>query len=129
LEQFRRNVALQNSLGVPSRIVTPSEIGTLAPEVDLDGIIGGSWCALDGLVDPHGLLQGYVSNARRLGATLVSGTAALGIETDNGRVQSVITSAGEIATPVVVIAAGAWSAEVGAMAGVELPIQAIRRQI
>src|ERR1043165_1536269 len=41
LEQFRRNVALQNSLGVPSRVLTPSEIQTLAPEVDLDGVIGG----------------------------------------------------------------------------------------
>ena len=48
------------------------EIAALAPEVDLTGIIGGTWCPRDGLVDPHGLLQGYVSNARRLGATLVT---------------------------------------------------------
>jgi sarcosine oxidase subunit beta len=129
LEQFRRNVALQNELGVPSRVVNPQEIAALAPEVDLTGIIGGSWCPLDGLVDPHGLLQGYVSNARRLGATLVTGTAALAIEVEGGRVQRVVTSAGDIDTPVVVIAAGPWSAQVGAMAGIELPIQAIRRQI
>ena len=129
LEQFRRNVALQNELGVPSRVVNPQEIAALAPEVDLTGIIGGSWCPLDGLVDPHGLLQGYVSNARRLGATFVTGTAALDVEIAGGRVQRVVTSAGDIDTSVVVIAAGPWSAQVGAMAGIELPIQAIRRQI
>jgi len=58
LAQFRANVALQNSLGVPSRVVSASEIAELAPEVDIAGIIGGTWCPLDGLVDPNGLLQG-----------------------------------------------------------------------
>ena len=80
LDQFRRNVALQNEHGVPSCIVSTAEIAALAPEVDLTGIIGGSWCPRDGLVDPHGLLQGYVSNARRLGATLLTGTSATAID-------------------------------------------------
>jgi len=129
LEQFRRNVALQNAHGVPSRIVSPDEIAALAPEVELTGIIGGSWCPRDGLVDPHGLLQGYVSNARRLGATLLTSTSATAIETQGDRVQRVVTNAGTIDTPAVVIAAGPWSGQVGAMAGVDLPIQPIRRQI
>src|SRR5690348_17826995 len=61
LAQFRKNVAVQNQHGVPSQIVDAQQIGELAPEVNLDGIIGGSWCPRDGLVDPNGLLQGYVS--------------------------------------------------------------------
>jgi sarcosine oxidase, subunit beta len=129
LEQFRRNVALQNAHGVPSRIVSPQEIAALAPEVELTGIIGGSWCPRDGLVDPHGLLQGYVSNARRLGATLLTGMSATAVETSGGRVQRVTTNAGTIDTPAVVIAAGPWSGQVGTMAGIDLPIQPIRRQI
>ena len=94
LAQFRANVALQNELGVPSRSVTPREIDELAPEVNLDGILGGTWCPLDGLVDPHGLLQGYVSNARRLGATLLTNTAATAIDVTRGRVCRVVTGAG-----------------------------------
>ena len=129
LEQFRTNVDLQNRHGVPSRVVTPADIAALAPEVDLTGIIGGSWCPLDGLVDPHGLLQGYVSQARRLGATLVTGAAATAIDVEHGRVRRVVTKDGTIETRNVVIAAGPWSAQVGAMAGVDLPIQPIRRQI
>ena len=129
LEQFRRNVALQNQLGVASRIVSVGEIESLVPEVDLTEIIGGSWCPVDGLVDPHGLLQGYVSNARRLGASMRTATRATGIGVSNGRVHSVMTAQGTIDTPAVVIASGPWSAEVGAMAGVELPIEPIRRQI
>ena len=129
LAQFRANVALQNSVDVPSRVVSAAEIAELAPEVDVSGIIGGTWCPLDGLVDPNGLLQGYVSNARRLGATLLTGTPAIGIDVVDGSVRRVVTKTGSIETPTVVIAAGPWSAQIGAMAGIDLPIQPIRRQI
>ena len=129
LEHFRSNVALQNRLGVPSCLVSPDEIARLAPEVDLAGVIGGSWCPRDGLVDPHGLLQGYVSNARRLGAALHTNTRVTAIDVTDDRVMRVATDAGAIAAPTVVIATGPWSAAVGAMAGIDLPIQPIRRQI
>lgn len=129
LERFRRNVELQNEHDVPSRIVDRDEIARLAPEVVLDGIVGGSWCPLDGLVDPHGLLQGYVAGARRLGATLLTRAPATGIGIAGGRVQRVITADGVIETSTVVIAAGPWSAGIGELAGVSLPIQPIRRQI
>jgi sarcosine oxidase subunit beta len=129
LEQFRRNVALQNSLGVPSRVVTTEEISALAPEVDVSGIIGGSWCPADGLVDPHGLLQGYVSNARRLGAALRTSAPVEAIEIVDGRIAGVRTKDDVIATKNVVIAAGPWSAGIGEMVGVDIPIEPIRRQI
>jgi sarcosine oxidase, subunit beta len=129
LEQFVINVELQNSKGVPSRIVGRGEIAALAPELNLDGIIGGSWCPLDGLVDPHGLLQGYIANARRLGAARHTGARVTAIESRGGRVSRVVTSAGDVDTRNVVIAAGPWSGEVGAMAGIELPVVPVRRQI
>lgn len=128
-EQFRANVALQNMLGVPSRVVSVGEIAGLAPELDLAGVVGGTWCALDGLVDPHGLLQGYLGGARRLGVTTFTGARVSAIEPVGHGVKRVVSAAGAIETPNVVIAAGAWSAEVGAMLGVELPIRPIRRQI
>jgi sarcosine oxidase subunit beta len=114
---------------VPSRIISVEEIAQLAPEVNLDGIIGGSWCPLDGLVDPNSLLQGYVTQARRLGATLLTSTGATGIDIENGRVVRVHTATGSIATNKVLIAAGPWSGEVGALAGIDLPVVPIRRQI
>lgn len=129
LAQFTTNVALQNTLGVPSRVVSVRDIAELAPEVDLSGIVGGTWCALDGLVDPNSLLQGYVSNARRLGATLTTGARVTGIDVEGGRVTSVRSTAGTISARHVVIAAGAWSAQVGALVGIDIPIQPIRRQI
>jgi sarcosine oxidase subunit beta len=129
LDKFRNNVALQNSLGVPSRVIDVDEIARLAPEVQLDGIIGGTWCPLDGLVDPNGLLQGYVTQARRLGATLLTSTAATGIDIVDGKVTGVVTRDGRIATSKVVIAAGPWSGLVGDLAGIDLPVEPIKRQI
>jgi sarcosine oxidase subunit beta len=129
LAQFRANVALQNAHGVPSRIVSASEIAALAPEVNIDGIIGGSWCPLDGLVDPHGLLQGYVSGARRLGVRLDTGARVTHVDVENGRIARVAAGDDVIETRAAVIAAGPWSAEIGAMLGVDIPIEPIRRQI
>lgn len=129
LAQFERNVALQNAHGVPSRMVSTREIAELAPEVDLTGIVGGSWCARDGLVDPNSLLQGYVSSARRMGAALETDAEVTRIDVDNGRVTRVHSRAGVVETEQVVIAGGAWSAQLGALAGIRIPIQPIRRQI
>jgi sarcosine oxidase subunit beta len=129
LEQFGRNVELQNAHDIPSRIIGLDEIARLAPEVELDGIVGASWCPIDGLVDPHGLLQGYVSGARRLGVTLLTQSPATALDIEGGRVIRVGTPSGSIDTRAVVIAAGPWSARVGALAGISIPIEPIRRQI
>ena len=130
LAQFARNVALQNAHGVPSRVVTTTQIAELAPEVELSGIIGGTWCPRDGLVDPNSLLQGYVSNARRHGATLISNSPVTRIDVEHGRAVRVHSdAAGMIKAKHVVIAAGPWSGQVGALAGIHVPIQPIRRQI
>lgn len=129
LDRFRSNVELQNRHDVPSRIVDADTVARLVPEADLTGIVGGAWCPRDGLVDPHGLLQGYVSQARKLGAALRTHAPVTAIDRAGASVHRVVTTNGVIETPVVVIAAGPWSAQVGALAGIDLPIEPIRRQI
>jgi sarcosine oxidase subunit beta len=129
LEQFKRNVALQNAHGVPSRVVSTEEIRELAPEVELSGIIGGTWCPRDGLVDPNSLLQGFISNARRLGATLLTSARVTSIDVESGRAARVHSTAGSVSADAVVIAAGPWSEQIGSFVGVKIPIEPIRRQI
>jgi sarcosine oxidase subunit beta len=129
LEQFKRNVALQNAHAVPSQVVSPEEIGELAPEVELSGIIGGTWCPRDGLVDPNSLLQGFVSNARRLGATLLTDARVTSIDVEAGRAVRVRSTGGVISAANIVIAAGPWSGQIGSLLGIKIPIEPIRRQI
>ena len=129
LAVFRNNVALQNRLGIPSRILAPAEVAARVPLLNLEGIIAAGWHDRDGLADPNGVVQGYAAGARRLGAQIFTEVEATGIRVESGRVAAVETPAGTIATRAVVNAAGPWAGKVAALAGVDLPIVPLRRQI
>jgi sarcosine oxidase subunit beta len=126
---FRRNLELQQANDVPVEWLTPDEIKDLAPNVLLDDIIGGTFCSKDGIGDPHVFTYGYANAARKLGASIELETEATDIIVDGGRVKSVVTDKGNIDCPIVINAAGPYSANIGRMAGVELPIEPIKRQI
>ena len=129
LATFRHNVAMQNRLGVPSEILSAEDARAKAPLLYSDDIIGAAWHEGDGLADPNGVVQGYAAGARRLGAKTLTGVEAMAIRVEAGRVSAVETSAGVISTREVVNAAGPWAGEVAALAGVQLPITPLRRQI
>jgi sarcosine oxidase subunit beta len=126
---FQRNVALQHRLGVMTEWLTPDEVAQRIPLVRTDDVLAGTFYSHDGLADPGGVTQGYVNGARRLGAQLLTDVEVTGITVEGGRVRGVQTAQGEIATPVVVNAAGPWAAAVGRMAGLDIPVQPVRRQM
>ncbi|RMF32243.1 MAG: FAD-binding oxidoreductase, partial [Chloroflexi bacterium] len=127
--QFRRNVALQHRLGVMTEWLEADEVRRRLPMMRLDDLLAATFHAKDGLADPNGVVQGYVTQARRLGAKLFTDVTVTDIRVEGGRVRGVVTDRGEIATPNVVNAAGPWAKVVGAMAGVEIPVEPVRRQI
>lgn len=129
LAVFRANVALQNRLGIPSRILTPAEVAERVPLLNLEGVLAGAWHQRDGLADPNGVVQGYAIGARRLGVQIFTATEVTGIRVEAGRVAAVETPQGAIATRAVVNAAGPWAGVVGALAGVDVPVTPLRRQI
>lgn len=124
---FRGNVALQQRLGVPSRWVTPQEIAAINPHVILDDVYGGTFCPEDGWCDTYGATIGFAQAARALGVRIEEETPVSGIVVERGRVQGVETPAGNVSAPLVIIAAGPQTRGVGAMAGVELPVDPYRR--
>jgi sarcosine oxidase subunit beta len=126
---FETNVALQNDLGVPSRMISVAEAERLSPLIDPDGLLAAAYSPTDGHCTPESVVLGYASAARRAGATLLPHCPVTGIDVRDGRVVGVRTEAGTIRTDTVVCAAGSWSAEVGAWAGVDLPVIPLRRQI
>jgi sarcosine oxidase subunit beta len=127
--EAQKAVALQNSLGIDSEILTADEAGELSPAVDLTGVIGATFHARDGYCSPEAVVMGYIAAARRHGAVALSGVAALGIDVVDGAITSVQTSVGSVQTPAVVCAAGAWSRSIAELAGVALPVDPLRRQI
>jgi sarcosine oxidase subunit beta len=97
--------------------------------VRLDGVRAASFCARDGIADPNGVTHGYANAARRAGVEIRRRTEVSAIHVERGRVRGVATADGTIAAPVAVNAAGPWAAEVGRMAGADLPVTPLRRHI
>ncbi|MDP9363628.1 MAG: FAD-binding oxidoreductase [Chloroflexota bacterium] len=124
---FRRNLDLQQRLGVPARWVSPEEIRVLHPFVELGDVYGGTFCHEDGWCDSSAVTMAYAHEARRLGVTIEEGTPVIGIDVVEGRVVGVRTPHGRVATPLVVVCAGPQTREVGALAGVDLPVAPFRR--
>lgn len=115
------------------REVTADEVGQHNPAVSLDGVIGGTFCSLDGFIKPMNILQGYMEGAKQLGVQFESATECLGFSIQERgaltRVNEVRTSKEALQVGNVVNAAGAWAAIVGRMAGIDLPITPAKRQV
>jgi len=126
---FERSLKLWDRLRVPARRLERAEIGSLFPELRLDDVKFATFCPKDGYADPNSILQGYVAGARAHGVRFVEDAPVTAIARSNGAVTSVTTPGETVATRLVVNAAGAWAAEVGRLARVELPITPLRRQI
>lgn len=126
---YETSVELQNSMGVASRMLTPAQAARLSPAVDLDGVLAASFHARDGYCTPESVVLGYASGARRHGATVLAGVAVTGIVSEAGEITGVTTDRGYVTTSTVIIATGAWSREVGTYAGIDLPVEPLRRQI
>jgi sarcosine oxidase subunit beta len=126
---FRQNVALQNRLGVDTGWLTGDEVRRRLPMMKLEDVLAGTYNPRDGLVDPNSVVMGYINKAQQLGAASFTGVEVTGLQVQGGRVRGVMTAQGRISTPIVVNAAGPWAGLVGEMAGVDIPIVPIRRQM
>lgn len=126
---FRHNIALQNSLGVPTEWLSGDEVRRRLPQLAAEDVLAATFHAGDGLADPNGVVAGYISAGRRLGVKALTETAVTRILTQNGRISGVQTERGSITCPVVVNAAGPWAGLVSETAEVGLPITAVRRQM
>jgi len=126
---FEQSVAVQNELGVPSRVVDPSEAARLSPLAGLDGVLAATYCPLDGHASPEAVAQGYAAGARLHGATVATGCAATAVEIDDGTIHAVVTDRGAIETGTVVCAAGVWSRRLASTAGIDLPVEPVFREV
>ncbi len=128
IEIFQKSYELQRSLGLDVQMLKQDEISQYAPHVRTDDIRQATLCLDDGLADPSDFLSGYEKAARRLGVEIAIETEVTGITVNGGQVSEVVTNQGSISSPMIINAAGAWSGQIAAMVGGELPVQPYRRQ-
>jgi glycine/D-amino acid oxidase-like deaminating enzyme len=126
---MEKSVALQQSVGIDSRLITPAEMREIEPRVRVDDFVAGCYEPEAGYADPSQTTQGFAAAARAGGARILEQTAVLGLTQAGGRVTGVATSRGEIQAPVVINAAGTWGDRIGRMAGIEIPLTICRHKI
>jgi sarcosine oxidase subunit beta len=113
-----------------ARRVGVEEVALLNPAVEIEGVRGGVFCPSDGFIRPLEILRGYTEAAARLGVRFEYGVRLEGVRAEGrGRVGTLLTTGGAVSAGALVNAAGAWAAEVARMAGAEIPVRPLRRQV
>jgi len=127
---LRANFKKQVAMGLKdARLLQGAEIRQMFPQLRGDDLAGGSFCSTDGFVDPYSAMTGFMAWAADHGATLSRNTLVQGIVKDTHGIAGVETSQATISTRKVVNCAGAWAAGVAKLAGVELPVEPLRRML
>ena len=117
------NAQVQTEEGVDIKLLTVRDLQSMLPETDLTGIVGGTVCPREGVLDPASVLNGYLRKIKELGAELTN-DEVVGIEADHGKIVSVKCKSGaEYSAGVFVNAAGPWAKEIGKMIGVDIPVE------
>ncbi len=129
VEGLRANVKFQQELGIHTQILERKEILDRWPYIDGTGLVEAAYEPESGFADPNLTLQGYFQASRGLGATILQDTPVTGFNFAGDKVQGVKTPGAEFASPLIINCAGPWGAQVAAMAGIELPINACRVQV
>lgn len=126
---LEQNIAMQQSVGISTRIVSVEEARELAPAFHYGEEEAFAWESESGHGDPSGTALAYSTRARELGAQVVLESPAESVEVHNGRVTAVVTGKERYETPLAIVATGPWSSRFLGKLGVDLPLEATRHEV
>jgi hypothetical protein len=126
---LKKVVAMQQQMGINTRLITPEEIREIEPRTRVEDFVGGAWEPDSGYADPSDTTSSFIRRARELGVQLHQGTEVVGLKLTGGAVTEVVTNQGNFSTPTVVDAAGAWGDRIAAMVEIAIPLTVCRHTI
>ncbi|MCP3977494.1 MAG: FAD-dependent oxidoreductase [bacterium] len=124
IDKLRREADFLRCVGIEREEISPAEVQNLWPILDASDVMAGFYTANEGQADPANCAMSLAKGARMAGVRIIEDTPATGFVIDKGRIKSVKTKRGDIECEHVVNCAGAWARQLGAMAGVSVPLQA-----
>jgi sarcosine oxidase subunit beta len=125
-DRLRANVEMQQSIGIPTRIVDRDEVATILPGAVTDDLGPCAYEPESGYADPSGTTAGFLAAARDAGGRLVQGCTVHAVAVEGDRVIGVDTDRGRFLAPNVINVGGAWAAQLAATVGVDVPIESWR---
>lgn len=126
--EFKRLATTAGSFGMEMHLVSPEEVKRMWPLMNVDDLVGASWLPTDGQASPSDITQSLAKGARMHGAKIVENVRVTGFDTKDGRILKVKTTLGDIACEKVVNCGGQWARQIGAMAGINVPLQPVKHQ-
>lgn len=126
--EFKRLATTAKSFGMEMELIGPDEVRRMWPLMAIDDLVGASWLPTDGQASPSDITQSLAKGARMHGAKLLEGVTVTGFVLEANRITHVETSQGRISCEKVVNCAGMWARQVGAMAGVAVPLHPVKHQ-
>ena len=124
LEEMRRSAAFMRNVGIDCNEISVDEARAHWPKANLDDVIAAFYTAEDGRANPVDVTMSLAKGARMGGATLAEGVMVTDVMKQGDTVAGVVTDKGEVRADYVVNCAGMWARQLGALAGVSLPLQA-----
>jgi sarcosine dehydrogenase len=126
--EYKRLATTARSFGMDMHLVSPEEVKRMWPLMDVADLVGASWLPTDGQASPSDITQSLAKGARMHGAKLFENVRVIGFEMQDGRITAVLTDQGRMECETVVNCGGQWARQVGAMAGVTVPLQPVKHQ-
>ena len=126
--EFKRLATTARSFGMDMHLITPAEVKAMWPLMEVSDLVGASWLPTDGQASPSDITQSLAKGARMHGAKIHEGVRVTGFDMTGDRIVAVKTDHGDIACEKVVNCAGQWARQVGAMAGIDVPLQPVKHQ-
>ena len=126
--EVRRQATTAHSFGLEMHLLSPDEAKKLWPLMETSDLVGAAFLPTDGQVSPSDLSVSMVKGAKQAGVTCIEDCPVEGVILENGAVAGLRTGQGEIRCEVLVNCCGLWAREFGAMAGVNIPVQATQHQ-
>lgn len=126
--EYKRLATTARSFGMDMSLISPSEVKAMWPLMDTSDLVGATWLPTDGQASPSDITQSLAKGARMHGAKIFEGVRVTGFDMDGARIIAVNTNQGRIACEKVVNCCGQWARQIGAMAGINVPLQPIKHQ-
>jgi sarcosine dehydrogenase len=126
--EYKRLATTARSFGMEMHLVSPAEVKEMWPLMEVSDLVGASWLPTDGQASPSDITQSLAKGARMHGAKIIEGVRVLGFAMTGARITGVQTSQGTIFCDKVVNCAGQWARQVGAMVGINVPLQPVKHQ-
>ncbi len=126
--EYKRLATTARSFGMDMHLVSPQEVKKMWPLMDVSDLVGASWLPTDGQASPSDITQSLSKGARMHGAKIFEDVTVTGFLMEGDRIVAVQTDKGDVACEKVVNCAGQWARQIGAMAGINVPLQPVKHQ-